>query len=150
MLGKRRPPPHIVFYFSLLLGVLALIPAYRYAMAENWLPTALWGAVAIWLMVDAIRSYGWMKNAQTQAEQAPRFHSRNAVSSRPKKPRPSGPPSLPLIKAVCGPILYLGIREPCPQKARRPKRMFHQGQPRGAESAGLLTPHQLSAQNHVG
>ncbi|UFA50568.1 hypothetical protein [Deinococcus radiophilus] len=96
MLGKRRPPPHIVFYFSLLLGVLALIPAYRYAMAENWLPTALWGAVAIWLMVDAIRSYGWMKNAQTQAEQAPpvpqsergEFTAQEAPAFRPAQPAP--------------------------------------------------------------
>ncbi|GAA5513492.1 hypothetical protein Dcar01_02230 [Deinococcus carri] len=57
----RRVPPHIVFLLSLLLAVLAGVAAFRYLRADNWLPGLLWGAVAVWFLVDAVRSYGWWK-----------------------------------------------------------------------------------------
>ncbi|MDO4262847.1 MAG: hypothetical protein Q4C67_01495 [Deinococcus sp.] len=65
MLGQRRLPPKVLFLLSLLLGALAGAAAYRYASAENWLPAALWGAVAVWLVVDAVRALGWMKHGRT-------------------------------------------------------------------------------------
>ncbi|WP_019586538.1 hypothetical protein [Deinococcus apachensis] len=55
----RRVPPRIVFLLSLVLAVLCAVPAVRYGAAGNWLPTLLWGAVAVWFAVDAVRAYGW-------------------------------------------------------------------------------------------
>ncbi|MFC6591885.1 hypothetical protein ACFP81_07625 [Deinococcus lacus] len=69
MLGNRRPPPHIVFALSLLLGLLAGAAAVRYGLAENWLWTAVWGVVALWLLTDAGRAFGWMQAARRSAEQ---------------------------------------------------------------------------------
>ena len=57
----RRVPPHIVLALSLLLAVLCAVPAVRYAMAERWLPAVLWGVVAVWFAVDAVRAYGWQR-----------------------------------------------------------------------------------------
>ncbi|MCP2015341.1 hypothetical protein L1280_002503 [Deinococcus sp. HSC-46F16] len=61
----RRVPPHIVFALSVLLAVLCAIPAVRYGLAENWLPALIWGAVAVWFAVDAVRSYGWRQQKKS-------------------------------------------------------------------------------------
>lgn len=55
----RRVPPHIVFSLSVVLALLCAVPAVRYGLAGNWLPALLWGAVAVWFAVDAVRAYGW-------------------------------------------------------------------------------------------
>lgn len=55
----RRVPPHIVFVLSAVFALLCAVPAVRYGLAANLLPALLWGAVAVWFAVDAVRSYGW-------------------------------------------------------------------------------------------
>ena len=57
----RRVPPRVVFALSLVLAALCLVPAVRYGVAGNWLPALVWGAVAVWFAVDAVRAYGWKK-----------------------------------------------------------------------------------------
>ncbi|ADV68886.1 hypothetical protein [Deinococcus maricopensis] len=58
----RRLPPQTVAILSLLAAALCAIPAVRYGLAHNWLPTLLWGAVAVWFAVDGIRALGWSRN----------------------------------------------------------------------------------------
>ncbi|SMB95911.1 hypothetical protein [Deinococcus hopiensis] len=57
----RRVPPHIVLALSLLLAVVCAVPAVRYGLAGSWLPALLWGAVAVWFAVDAVRAYRWQR-----------------------------------------------------------------------------------------
>lgn len=117
MLGQRRLPPQVLFLLSLLLGLLAGTAAYRYASAENWLPAALWGAVAVWLVVDAVRALGWMKNGhqlpgQTGAGPAaarPQPAPSQAFSSQASAPTPvsvdpavTGAPVNPLLQEAPG------------------------------------------------
>lgn len=67
----RRVPPHIVFVLSVLLAVVCSVPAARYALAQQWVPTAIWAAVAVWFLVDAVRSYGWHKISVTAPARRP-------------------------------------------------------------------------------
>ncbi|WP_102125558.1 hypothetical protein [Deinococcus planocerae] len=55
----RRVPPHIVFALSVVLALLCAVPAVRYGLTARWLPALLWGAVAVWFAVDAVRAHGW-------------------------------------------------------------------------------------------
>ncbi|WP_034386363.1 hypothetical protein [Deinococcus sp. YIM 77859] len=57
----RRVPPRVILVLSLVLAVLCAVPAFRYGQAGNWLAALLWGAVAVWFAVDAIRAYGWTR-----------------------------------------------------------------------------------------
>lgn len=57
----RRVPPRLVFALSLVLAVLCAVPAVRYGLHGSWLPALLWGAVAVWFAVDAVRSHGWLR-----------------------------------------------------------------------------------------
>lgn len=88
MLGNRRPSPQVILLFSVLLSVLAGIAAYRYAMAENWLFTAIFGVLALWLLADAWRAYGWSKNGRPMAEQP------SEIPRPAPKPTHSGPVSV--------------------------------------------------------
>ena len=102
MLGRRRPPPQVIFAFSLLLAALAGFAAYRYGMAENWVPTALWGAIALWLLVDAFRAFGWMKNGRNlppEPSQAPRPAPQPSVTNAVNvNPEVTGAPTNPLLQ----------------------------------------------------
>lgn len=96
MLGQRRLPPQVLFLLSLLLGLLAGVSAYRYASAENWLPAALWGVVALWLVVDAVRALGWMRSGRGPAPEA-------AQPARPTpQPGPASSAPVNLDPAVTG------------------------------------------------
>ena len=44
-----------------VLAVLCAVPAVRYGLHGSWLPALLWGAVAVWFAVDAVRSHGWLR-----------------------------------------------------------------------------------------
>ncbi|MEF2276936.1 hypothetical protein V3W47_01415 [Deinococcus sp. YIM 134068] len=59
----RRVPPHLVFALSLVFALLCAVPAVRYGLAGGWLPAVLWGVVAVWFTVDAVRAYGWKGKA---------------------------------------------------------------------------------------
>lgn len=67
MFGNRRVPPHIVFAFSLLLGVLCAVRAFFAVQSESWLWAGLAGVLAVWFTVDAVRSYGWNQNKKRLA-----------------------------------------------------------------------------------
>ncbi|MDV6373605.1 hypothetical protein [Deinococcus arenicola] len=62
MFGKRRVPPHLVLTFSLLLGVLCGVWAFFAARSESWVWAVLAGVLAVWFIVDTVRSYGWNQN----------------------------------------------------------------------------------------
>ncbi|MVN87943.1 hypothetical protein GO986_14375 [Deinococcus sp. HMF7620] len=67
----RRVPPHIVFALSLLLAALCAWAAYAGLTSGR----TIWGAVAavlaVWFVVDAVRSYSWAQNKKRQdAEKA--------------------------------------------------------------------------------
>ncbi|WP_189642754.1 hypothetical protein [Deinococcus piscis] len=105
MLGQRRLPPQVLFLLSLLLGLLAATAAYRSASAENWLPAALWGGLAVWLVVDAVRALGWMKHGRNLPAQ---------TSAQPPAPapQPSTPPALSVDPAVTGAQTNPLLRDP--------------------------------------
>lgn len=60
--NRRRVPPHLVFVFSLLLGVLCAVGAFFAVQSGSWLWAGLAGVLAVWFTVDAVRSYGWNQN----------------------------------------------------------------------------------------
>lgn len=67
MFGNRRVPPHIVLTFSVLLGALCGVWAFFAARSESWLWAGLAGVLAVWFVVDAVRSYGWNENRKRLA-----------------------------------------------------------------------------------
>lgn len=72
MFGFKRPDPQLVFLFSLLAVLLSGFAAVRYGMAQNWLPTALWGVLTLVFINDARVSWGRVQQKkldQAAAEQ---------------------------------------------------------------------------------
>lgn len=67
MFGNRRVPPHIVLIFSVLLGALCTVGAFFAVRSGSWLWADIAGVLAVWFVVDAVRSYGWNENRKRLA-----------------------------------------------------------------------------------
>ena len=57
----RRVPPHLVLILSVLLAALCAVPAVRYGLAGNAVAALIWGVLAVWFAVDALRARAWQK-----------------------------------------------------------------------------------------
>ncbi|CAM3367540.1 hypothetical protein DEDE109153_13585 [Deinococcus deserti] len=62
----RRVPPHIVFALSLLLAVLCAGWAVLAWRADSLVWAGVATLLAVWLAVDAVRSYGWAQEKKRQ------------------------------------------------------------------------------------
>ncbi|MBB5236203.1 hypothetical protein [Deinococcus budaensis] len=57
----RRVPPHLVLILSVLLAALCAVLAVRYGLAGNAVAALIWGVLAVWFAVDALRARAWQK-----------------------------------------------------------------------------------------
>ncbi len=67
MFGNRRVPSHIVLFLSVLLGALCALGAFFAVRSGSWGWAAVALVMAVWFIVDAVRSYGWNENKKRLA-----------------------------------------------------------------------------------
>lgn len=59
----RRPSAQVVFVGSLIAAIVMAIIAVREATLHSWVWAGVWGVLALWFAIDAIRAWGWTKGS---------------------------------------------------------------------------------------